>query len=548
MQSELTPIKIITVHGTGGGEPGVEKSAKKSKQLKWWQPGSSFLQELGERIDLDPSRVEVVPFKWFQDENGPNSEAKRRKAGHELYDVLRDCEKAGEDYYLIGHSHGGSVIYSALLNSVRHDTHLSRLKGWCTVGTPFLDYRQNYFLFQRLGNFGLSAFASGMIALFLFCLLTIVAIIEYLTIGIHEADLIPIGLALSSLLLFAIACIGLLFLIERRRSSRFSDKHKKSLFSWYGANWLGLWHRDDEAIGALKNIKTVSGPIIPTNFLDPIVNGVQIILMFLFAGWLILGGFLGWDWTRELFVSHLMQPMDQASRGTIGDMIFATLVVSFEFSAFFFVFFIGAFIFRKFAFLIGYPLSKILNKIIWTSVRERAWGDDIIAEQVSEIAFRPPDFETNFYDALPDQIEEALDGYSNRNAVNTLRQVRRALGMRGGPPKNADLKGSLEQSINWSELIHTSYFYVPEFIDLIAIGMSRQGIAKPRPNFDLKQANLAELDEWLENQPNADAVRPRTLKSEEDQLDDEEEDSEPVRKGWFALLKRVRRQRDPLEQ
>jgi hypothetical protein len=135
--------KLVTVHGTGAGDID-------SKGEKWWQLDSTLMCELQSRLDLDPSRIEIVPFQWGE---GPNSEEHRRTAG--------------QDYYIVGHSHGGSVIYNALLKSVANKKHFEGLKIWCTVGTPFLDYRANTFLFQRLKSLGLSVCTTGVVSLIL---------------------------------------------------------------------------------------------------------------------------------------------------------------------------------------------------------------------------------------------------------------------------------------------------------------------------------------------------------------------------------------------
>ena len=49
-------------------------------------------------------------FHW----SGENSERSRIKAGRDLLEYLLALESAGRGYHLIGHSHGGSVIWHAL--------------------------------------------------------------------------------------------------------------------------------------------------------------------------------------------------------------------------------------------------------------------------------------------------------------------------------------------------------------------------------------------------------------------------------------------------
>lgn len=551
---------LITVHGTSGGTDPKEnpEDAKSTSAKKWWDGESDFIAELKSRIDLDAEGVDVEPFCWTKGkgsrmffrpwrrkdtiENGPNSETKRRQSGHRLFDLLSDYEDAGKKYYLIGHSHGGSVIYSALLHSIRQDKHLNGLIGWCTVGTPFLDYRQNRLQYQRLGNFGLSLYASAISALLLFLLLLIAAGIG-LAAGDMDGNAIQwVSLALASLFIFVVASKFVLGFLERKRHSRFSDQHKKEVYAVYKDRWLGLWHRDDEAIAALRNIKSVYEPVVPANFLSPVVSTLQYTLMFATGIVAVIGVMFEWGWVVDAWDQYLFEPMREAVDGNIIDMVIATLWVSLVLSTFCVVFWLGAAFLRRFALIIGYPISAILNRIIWTSVRERAWGDDIVPERVREVRFCPPEFYNNF-DVLPDCVEEALDVHSNNNAVNTLRQVRRALGMRGGPPKSADLRGSLEQSMNWSELIHTSYFHVQKFIDLIALGMAEHKLAKVQPGFDQQCDDVKEMNAWLAEQPNSEPVRERSEKSLENLGIIEGEDAEsdePERRGWFGWLRRRR--------
>ena len=69
--SGASPLtKLVTVHGTGAGH-------KECTGERWWQRGSPFLAELAKRLNLDPARVEIVPFHW---DLGPNSETGRRAA------------------------------------------------------------------------------------------------------------------------------------------------------------------------------------------------------------------------------------------------------------------------------------------------------------------------------------------------------------------------------------------------------------------------------------------------------------------------------------
>lgn len=64
--------------------------------------------------------------------------------------MLLEHERREEAYALVGHSHGGSVIYSALIVSIDKRRELKHLRCWCTIGTPFLVCAPRKLLFARL--------------------------------------------------------------------------------------------------------------------------------------------------------------------------------------------------------------------------------------------------------------------------------------------------------------------------------------------------------------------------------------------------------------
>ncbi len=508
-------VKLITVHGTGGGRTKDDDPLANPEPLvkKWWEPGSDFLEQLFDRLGLEEADVEIEPFEWFMDENGPNSEAKRRESGRHLYHLLAETNDQGRDFYLIGHSHGGSVIYSALLRAVRRKKMLDHLKGWCTVGTPYLDYRPNRFLFQRLGNFALSAYTAGRIALILLVFFIGLIALIAITDGISSGDGAEMILVLLSLGFFAIPCIAIIFFLERRRDSRFVGHHKQKLYETYGGRWIGLWHRDDEAISALYNIRNVTAPIVPPTFLDPIISTAQFTLMILLVIVAFGGLFLENEFVSDQWEQHLMAPIGQVADREIPDQVFVILNISFKFCAFFLVFWAGAWFLRKFALLIGRPVSRMLNKIIWTSVREGAWGDDIIPERVRSITPHPPEFD-EWYDPLPEPIDSELAIYSNKAAFKTLEKVRAVLGMSAADEQTkADIKAALADTLEWDELIHTAYFEVPAFIDTIAMGFAKVGMVDDVKTVALGPDDRARLDAWYAVQPNPEPIPARRVKN-----------------------------------
>lgn len=482
---------LVTIHGTAAGDTTAAGD-------RWWQLGSHFLEELGRRIDLDPERVEIVPFQWGE---GANLESERRKAGDRLLAQLRANESEGRDIYLLGHSHGGSVAYTALLKSIAARAPLDRLRCWCTVGTPFLDYRANTFLFQRLKSIGLTFYATGLAALVLgpLILLNLGAAAE------QDARLLAaIGWALA---LYGALSLAGLFVNERRRhKSWYTLKQKRAAAEAYGPRWLGLWHPEDEAISALANIKRASAPIISDRLLEPFVYIAQLAVvivpaLFLAYDALWNGGAAVAGYARELLVEEVDpgEALDALVVGVVAGLFYwAALLLL--------VLWIATLLMQVLALLLGKPLSWSLNRLVWSSMRRRAWGDDLTKEDVREIAARPPELAADL-GPLPEEVAVPLSEHSERHAIVTLQKVRRVLGMTQDSEAAPDLRAELSESLQWNELIHTSYFDVPEFVDLLALGLHRAGLGELREEFTLT-AERERLLEWCRREPESPAETP----------------------------------------
>ena len=124
---------VVFVHGTGAGKPNPANA-------HWWEaPHSVFAKEL--QRALGDKFIVAEPFCW----TGNNSESDRRLAGRQLLKRLRKEHESHHRYHLIGHSHGGSVIWHALVHSIGiRKKPLTGLVTWTTVGTPFLTFRPDY--------------------------------------------------------------------------------------------------------------------------------------------------------------------------------------------------------------------------------------------------------------------------------------------------------------------------------------------------------------------------------------------------------------------
>lgn len=514
-QGQTHAIKLITVHGTGAGDP------ENLEGKRWWQLGSKFHKELGDRINLSSAELEFEPFQW---KVGPNKESERRNAGISLLKRLRDYDEQGIKYILIGHSHGGSVIYQALLHSVLKGQELSGLLHWTTIGTPFLNYTKNTFMFQRLTGIRLTIYTTGLAAFLISLTYWIFGTsgdfnhIEYAnSLNLSPAKLrfahqINMQNALYNLaaafFFYSLICFVTLFVLERRKKKWFTTKQKKRVEDWYAEKWLGLWHQEDEAISALINVRNVSYRVVPSSFLAPIVGYLNFILVAFFALIFVVDiMFLGGDAFSE-FAFETAAPTLEADENTgmfnavSGEVHWFYLSLAIVALLLMVGVVIGLFtwVLKYVARVVGIPIAALFNSVIWKSVRDRAWGDDLPSEDVKGVANIPPEFSKSF-PQLPDAVALPLKTHSDGHAISTLNKVRILLGMAddGQPP--ADLRAELTHTLNWQELIHTSYFEVPEFVDLVALEYTRRGLAKSKNGFYSPPAIRRELEGWLAGQP-----------------------------------------------
>lgn len=486
--------KLVTVHGTGSGH-------KDDNGDRWWQRDSAFLKALEKRLELDPTRVEIVPFHWKE---GPNSETERRVGGAELYEKLKGYDKQGADYYLIGHSHGGSVIHGALLQSIVKKNPLERLKTWCTIGTPFVDYRPNRFLFNRLGTTGLTVYATAVGALMLAAGLIVMSIFAatpfWRTVNETLGKQAFMGLyapIVGTLVFYGASCLLLLYAFVSYRGGWHEQSLKKKVEATYADRWLGLYHRDDEAIGALANAAHLKGEIVPSSFLVPLMAAAPLLLTVL--GVIALGIHFLTDQSpvspgTKKFLAELKTSLDafeakqQALSGAAAPNMLATtmsgvktLGTTASITAAVVALYMGltavAVMLLKFiAGWVGGPLARAIDNLVWSSVKQSTWGDDRTTESVQQAGSHPSEFAQRFA-ALPDEVAAKISGFSERNAVKTLVGLRRALAT-----SSPDAMAELSKNLALDELIHTTYFDVPEFQDLAAYSLHKAGLADLKPD------------------------------------------------------------------
>ncbi len=270
MASAPDRLNLTPEAGTGAGDA-VDRG------VKWWQVGSKFSDLFLQ--SLDGLTVFDQPFHW----SGLNSESERRNAGKALLARLREVEAAGVTYHLVGHSHGGSVIWHALVGSAAENRPLSGLRSWATVGTPFLK-----FVAVRPDPWRwIAAIVLLGLAAWLFTLAPRsdwLPAIQTLWNDAAYRSLAFVGLffgATAALCLWAVFRIGflaVLHLFDRREHAA-----EMRAASWYSERWLALWHPLDEPTNSLAGTLGAAPLITPRVARDGIFGVIP------FAGAVING-------------------------------------------------------------------------------------------------------------------------------------------------------------------------------------------------------------------------------------------------------------------
>jgi len=292
--------QVLLIHGTFAGSDDDRGPA-------WWQVGSETWEELQQRL---PPGVRLTRdgevFHW----SGENSERARIKAGQDLLERLLEFESRGEGYHLIGHSHGGSVIWHALRLATLQKTTLTHLRSWSTVGTPFLHYRTRgawslaniinlvlalallkpaYFAFVRFFGFALAAIRGQNATLdlhsdaevgWLMAVLRspFLRVLEWAGVSLRTTDaglrlgnydpstgqslfdylflsregLVVCGVTLLGGYVFLLLSSLFLNPVLESLRIRAEKRLERKIMAAYRERWLGLWSENDEAIVSFR--------------------------------------------------------------------------------------------------------------------------------------------------------------------------------------------------------------------------------------------------------------------------------------------------------
>jgi hypothetical protein len=289
---EFPMATIVTVHGTfahasgtyvpatqGGGQSAGAATA----DLSWWQPESTFARDVQTLVQgtggtsgvagahdqtaaAVTAPVTIEPFIW----SGENSEVARRVAGAKLLDRMMQLEARNEPYVVVGHSHGGSVIAAALMNSLARRVQLPNMKRWVTIGTPFVSLRPMYWLVDRLNLIQKVVLVASMMLLFMFLADLAGQMLEggtaravpFGVVGDMSGKSVhgPWRLALAALMMSlpAIFFSSIFRWVDSRRLFFYRQRTMEAAQQSFGPRWLSLVHKDDEAVQGIRSLPQAS--------------------------------------------------------------------------------------------------------------------------------------------------------------------------------------------------------------------------------------------------------------------------------------------------
>lgn len=140
--------------------------------------------------------------------------------------------------------------------------------------------------------------------------------------------------------------------------------------------------------------------------------------------------------------------------------------------------------------------AKILNAITNSEVKRAAYGNDTEGEVAIGALDRPTWVEKSL-PRLPAPLAGLITDYSNSAASLSIAKFRQAIGQIrfAVPTHSADT--AISTYFTWKELVHASYFDVPEFRKLIAQAISRAEGFVPSERFRA-DPDYARTSEWLD--------------------------------------------------
>jgi hypothetical protein len=471
---------IVLVHGTFAGRETDDGDS-------WWQRGSPTWDELQKRLPSGTRLAEQGEvFHW----SGENSERARIKAAQQLLTHLLELESRGQSYHVMGHSHGGSVIWHALKSAELRRRPLEHLRSWATIGTPFMHHRTHsawsvrnvihivlailllrpaYNAFLKLAglvgsalvgiNSGVILPAKEEVGWVAVVRTPIFKVLELLRVPVTQLDGGQIRLGSYDpasgesfarylfgtyegwvILTVTLVCVYLFvnvagFLLSPVIESlriRSEKRLERSAMNAYGAKWLGLWSTEDEAINGLRA-------------------------------------------TLDLSVSFV-------ARMAPREMVLSSDKLSLLSRPYLWVF----------SPVFNAVVRPFLDGVVRSFVVKTAQGNNRPAAEVVAVSVAPVLQETqDGIPPIPDWLNTKIVAEANANASGIAAELRKLLAQ---PSFVGGLEG-FGNAISGRELVHTSYFDHPEILDLLTMHMA--WAASDNEFFDRLSPPQRSLATWL---------------------------------------------------
>jgi hypothetical protein len=587
---------IVTVHGTFAHFD--EAADPAAGDLQWWQPGSAFMTDVGTLLEsrtADGRRapVAIEPFVW----SGFNSETDRRAAGLKLLDQLKVLEARNEPYVVVGHSHGGSVIEVALMESQRQRLSLDHMKRWVTVGTPFVQMRPKYWLVDRLNLWQRVVLVASMMLLIMFLVHVVGQLfsggVGVVTTGRANPSTTGLNIGLygwrTALAALMMSVPTLLFtfvfrIVDHRKLYFYRKANIERSRAAFEKKWVPLVHQDDEAVQGLRSLPRAKIQLFAPGFAQQALTTVAVFalpvayLLVVTSQPIMLGiaGFLKnnvyqvdesggrvrsanndagqqaeWGRIREMreklkkdypnyvgiersirysreFLEENGQPCaskvlcgngqsfavnsrllyhivtDDVTAAVINDdtrfgiwsaALRAAIPLVLVPLAFILMALGLTWVIGMLAKWLSVLLARVLNKVTLTEIKREIYGNDTDGEVAIGGGPRPS-WLTASAPYLPPEVATRITDYANTATSASLAKFRNALSTiamsEGRPPES----GVVSNYLSWKELIHTTYFELPEFRRLFARSISDADGFAASPAFEAG-ADYARATGWL---------------------------------------------------
>jgi hypothetical protein len=137
---------------------------------------------------------------------------------------------------------------------------------------------------------------------------------------------------------------------------------------------------------------------------------------------------------------------------------------------------------RALATAISNALSHILNNVTNNEVKRAAFGNDTEGEIAVGAVDRPAWIERSPA-RLPETLGATITDYSNGIAQQSLAKFRQAIGQLASAVPKHTADTAITTYFTWKELVHASYFDVPQFRKLVALAVSLADGFQPSARF-----------------------------------------------------------------